>query len=94
MVIFNSTPPRVSSEAKSLRADSKPSMSLMLLVETVRLISLVRPRLRPVSIRNVPRVMMKLGSFVRVSMKPLNTPMARVTSRDTNTPTQMLAVIW
>ena len=46
-------------------------MSAMDLVETVPLISLVKPRFRPVSIRNVPSVMMKLGSLVRVSMKPL-----------------------
>ncbi len=69
-------------------------MSPMDLVETVPLISLVNPRLRPVSIRKVPSVMMKLGSLVRVSMKPLKKPMARVTSRDTPTPTQTLAVIW
>ncbi len=69
-------------------------MSPIALVETVPLMSLVKPRFRPVSIRNVPSVMMKLGSSVRVSMKPLNAPMASVTSRDTRTPTQTLAVIW
>lgn len=66
----------------------------MVFVETVLLISLVKPRFRPVSIRNVPSVMMKLGSLVRVSMKPLNAPMASVTSSDTKTPTQTFAVIW
>ncbi|CAM5564786.1 hypothetical protein SCYAM73S_02830 [Streptomyces cyaneofuscatus] len=94
MVTLYSTPPRVSVEANRARADSKPSMSPMALVETVPLISLVKPRFRPVSIRNVPSVMMKLGSLVRVSMKPLNAPMASVTSSDTRTPTQTLAVIW
>ena len=37
---------------------------------------------------------MKLGSLVRVSMKPLKKPMARVTSSETPTPTQTFAVIW
>lgn len=37
---------------------------------------------------------MKLGSLVRVSMKPLNAPKPRVTSSETKTPTQTLAVIW
>ena len=69
-------------------------MSLIDLVATVPLISLVRPRLSPVSIRNVPSVMMKLGSLVRTSMSPLNAPSASVTSSDTPTPTQVLAVIW
>ncbi len=69
-------------------------MSAMVLVETVPLISLVRPRFRPVSMRKVPSVMMKLGSLVRVSMTPLKTPIARVTSSETPTPTQTFAVIW
>ncbi len=81
-------------EANRAWAESKPSMSPMPLVETVPLISLVKPRFRPVSIRKVPSVMMKLGSLVRVSMKPLNAPMASVTSSETRTPTQTLAVIW
>ncbi len=37
---------------------------------------------------------MKLGSLVRTSMTPLNAPSASVTSSDTPTPTQVLAVIW
>ncbi|GAA3038914.1 hypothetical protein GCM10020000_16500 [Streptomyces olivoverticillatus] len=94
MVTWRSTPPIVRWEAKRVRAESKPSMSPMVLVETVPLMSLVKPRLRPVSIRNVPSVMMKLGSLVRVSMKPLKKPTARVTRSETPTPTQTLAVIW
>ncbi len=93
-VIWRVTEPISHFEAKRARAEGKPSMSAMDLVETVPLISLVKPRFRPVSIRKVPSVMMKLGSLVRVSMKPLKNPMARVTSRDTPTPTQTLAVIW
>ena len=58
------------------------------------MISLVKPRFMPVSIRKVPSVMMKLGSLVRVSMKPLKAPTARVTSSETPTPTQTFAVIW
>ena len=69
-------------------------MSAIVLVETVPLMSLVKPRFMPVSIRKVPSVMMKLGSPVRVSMKPLKTPNARVTSSETQTPTQTFAVIW
>ncbi len=88
------TEPMFHCEAKSARAEEKPSMSAMVLVETEPLISFVKPRFRPVSIRKVPSVMMKLGSLVRVSMNPLKKPMARVTSRDTPTPTHTLAVIW
>ena len=94
MVILKSTPPMVSVEAKTSLAEEKPSMSEIDLVETVPLISLVKPRFMPVSIRNVPSVMMKLGGSVRVSMTPLKTPMASVTSSETPTPTQTLAVIW
>ncbi len=94
MVTLKPTPPTVTVEAKTSRAEGKPSMSAMDLVETVPSMSLVKPRFRPVSMRNVPSVMMKLGSLVRVSMKPLKAPIARVTSSDTPTPTQTLAVIW
>ncbi len=94
MVTLRVTEPMFHCEAKRTRAEEKPSMSAMVLVETVPVISLVKPRFRPVSIRKVPSVMMKLGSFVRVSMNPLKNPMARVTSKDTPTPTQTLAVIW
>jgi hypothetical protein len=69
-------------------------MSLIDWVETVPLISLVKPRLQPCRIRKVPRVTTKLGSPVRTSMMPLKKPMARVTSSDTPTPTQTFAVIW
>lgn len=69
-------------------------MSAMVFVDTVPLISLVKPRFMPVSIRNVPSVMMKLGSFVRTSMMPLKAPMASVTSSETRAPTQTFAVIW
>lgn len=93
-VILMWTPPTVSVEAKTARAESNPSMSAIDLVETVPLMSLVRPRFRPVSIRKVPSVMMKLGSLVRVSSTPLKRPTARVSSRETPTPTQTLAVIW
>ena len=41
----------------------------------------VRPRFRPVSIRNVARVTMKLGSLVFIRIQPLMNPMARDTSK-------------
>ncbi|CAM5330094.1 hypothetical protein SGRIM128S_00260 [Streptomyces griseomycini] len=93
-VALTGTPPTVRVDANRARALEKPSMSAIVLVETVPPISLVKPRFMPVSIRKVPSVTMKLGSLVRASTRPLKAPTASVTSRDTPTPTQTLAVIW
>ena len=56
---------------------------------TVSVNSLVRPTLRPSSIRNVPSVMMKLGRPVRVTSQPLKKPIASATTSATPIATQM-----
>src|SRR5918994_6483331 len=48
----------------------------------------VRPRFRPVSIRNVARVTIKLGSLVFIRIQPLMYPMPSETTRARITPTQ------
>jgi hypothetical protein len=74
-VIFTSTPAMFTEEAKTPRAVSKPSMLEMDGEETPPPISRVRPRFRPVNIRNVARVTMKLGSLVFMRIQPLMKPM-------------------
>src|SRR3954447_16342981 len=58
---------------------------------TVPVKNLVRPRLRPCSIRKVPSVMMKLGSPVRVTTHPLRKPMARASTSAAPMATQMFS---
>ncbi len=72
-----STPPAVTEPASTARAPSYPSALLRPLTCTVPVSALVTPRLSPCSMRNVPRVTMKLGSLVRTTSRPLAKPIAR-----------------
>src|SRR5215217_4570882 len=60
--------------------------------ETPPPIILVSPRFRPVSIRNVAKVTMKLGSLVFIRIQPLMKPMASDTTNARPTPTQTLVL--
>ena len=74
-------------DANTARAESKPSMDAMFVVETCPVTSLVMAMLRPWSIRNIDSVTRKLGSFVRTRIHPLRNPMARETASATAAPT-------
>src|SRR6478752_3464372 len=52
----------------------------------------VRPRFRPVNMRKVASVTMKLGSLVFIRIQPLMKPMAKDTSSARTTPTHTLVV--
>src|SRR6476661_4537536 len=79
-------------EANTARAEAKPSMFEIEGEDTEPPISRVRPRFRPVSIRNVARVTMKLGSLVLIRIHPLMKPMPSETIRARPTPTHTLVL--
>src|SRR2546430_2671247 len=56
----------------------------MPLTSTVPVTALVTPRLIPCRARKVPRVTMKLGSPVRITIQPLNAPTASANTSDTS----------
>src|SRR6478609_1438430 len=87
-----STPPTLTEEANTARAEAKPSMVEIEGEDTEPPISRVRPRFRPVSIRNVARVTMKEGSLVLIRIQPLMNPTDKDTTRARPTPTQTFVV--
>src|SRR4029078_12676061 len=86
-VIFTSTPPTPIEDANTARADAKPSRFEIDGGHPAPPISRVRARFRPVSIRNVARVTMKLGSFVLIRIQPLMKPFPSDTTSARTTPT-------
>ena len=61
-------------EANSVCAKSNPGAASMLLMETPPVSLIVRPAFSPRSMKKVPSVMMKLGSFVLTTAMPLTNP--------------------
>ena len=87
-VILTSTPAMLTDEANTAWAESKPSILEMDGEDTPPPMRRVRARFRPVSIRNVANVTMKLGSFVFTRIQPLMNPMPSETTSASTTPTQ------
>src|SRR5437763_10629775 len=93
-VIRIDTPPMLKVEANTFCAEAKPWMLDTSLVPTFPVICLVRARFSPRSMKKVPSVTRKLGMPVFTTRYPLMKPMASATTRETTTPTHMLAVNW
>src|SRR3954453_9959607 len=79
----------VSVDANSLCAVPKPGAWSMSLIETPPVILIVKPALMPRSMKNVPSVMMKLGSRVLTTVTPLRKPIAIPNRRQTTIAGQM-----
>src|SRR6266545_2514184 len=84
MATRNCTPNIGTVEANRACARPYPGTVAMPLIWTLLVIALVTPRLMPCSIRNVPSVMMKLGSFVRITRNPLRKPIVRHSTSPTS----------
>src|SRR5690349_11190388 len=93
-VIRICTPATVNDDANTLRAEANPWMLDTSLVPTLPVICLVIARLRPRSMKNVPRVTRKLGIPVFTTRYPLTKPISSATTSEARTPTHMFAVNW
>src|SRR3954468_18892684 len=91
-VIRIDTPPIENDDANTFCAELKPWMSDTSLVATLPVMTLVRARLRPRSMKNVPSVTRKLGMPVFTTRYPLMKPMPSATTSETTTPTHMFVV--
>src|SRR6266487_3589557 len=93
-VIRIDTPPTVNEEANTFFAESNPSMLDTSLVPTLPVTCLVRARLSPRSMKNVPSFTMKLWMPVLTTRSPLLYSITSATTSETATPTHMFVVNW
>jgi hypothetical protein len=91
MAISNGVPAMLIVLAMTACTTLYPATLSKLFTCTVFVTSLVTPRLRPCSIRKLPRVMMKLGSPVRITRYPLTNPIPSTSARDSASAAQRLS---